>query len=149
MNKKIMLASVASGLLIGAMATFVNSPTISQSMVSQTQLLVDTHKSTHVLDLNAGITLKRSGQYEMYFLTDNKVGFNTSGRYQFDHHGLSLMPEQSEQVLPSQQNNSVVETMFSQRGMHSMEDLKVIPLSEQQLIIVAPKYSYLFTKQEL
>ncbi|EEX92494.1 hypothetical protein VIA_003139 [Vibrio orientalis CIP 102891 = ATCC 33934] len=80
----------------------------------------------------------------MYFLTDQKVGFNASGDYYFQRHGLSLMPETSEQVIPSKNDASVIDIMFSQRGMHSLEDLKLIPVSDKQMILVAPRYSYLF-----
>lgn len=145
MNNKILLASITSGLIVGALAAEIGSPTVARSLQSETSIVLKSNEGLHLMGMNAGIKLKRSGKYEMYFLTDQKVGFNSSGEYYFQRHGLSLMPETSEQVIPAKNDASVIDIMFSQRGMHSLEDLKLIPLSEKQLILVAPRYSYLFT----
>ncbi|WCP65874.1 hypothetical protein LYZ37_08215 [Vibrio tubiashii] len=146
MNKKILAASIASGLFIGVLAGVVNSPTIAQALQSDTSLLVKSDDNTHIIKMKSAINLKRSGQYEMFFLTEGDVGFNSAGEYHFTRYGLSLMPTTSEQVLPSSQKVSLLETMFSQRGMHSLEELKMIPYSQDQVILVAPRYSYLFSK---
>lgn len=145
MNNKILLASITSGLIVGAFAAEIGSPTVARSLQSETSIVLKSNEGLHLMNMNAGIKLKRSGKYEMYFLTDQKVGFNSSGEYYFQRHGLSLMPETSEQVIPAKNDASVIDIMFSQRGMHSLEDLKLIPLSEEQMILVAPRYSYLFT----
>ncbi|EGU47996.1 hypothetical protein VIOR3934_15771 [Vibrio orientalis CIP 102891 = ATCC 33934] len=144
MNNKILFASIVSGLVVGGLAAEIESPTVSRSLKSETSIVIKSNEGLHLMDLNAGIKLKRSGKYEMYFLTDQKVGFNASGDYYFQRHGLSLMPETSEQVIPSKNDASVIDIMFSQRGMHSLEDLKLIPVSDKQMILVAPRYSYLF-----
>lgn len=145
MNNKILFASIVSGLVVGGLAAEIESPTVSRSLKSETSIVIKSNEGLHLMDLNAGIKLKRSGKYEMYFLTDQKVGFNASGEYYFQRHGLSLMPETSEQVIPSKNDASVIDIMFSQRGMHSLEDLKLIPVSDKQMILVAPRYSYLFS----
>lgn len=145
MNNKILFASIVSGLVVGGLAAEIESPTVSRSLKSETSIVIKSNEGLHLMDLNAGIKLKRSGKYEMYFLTDQKVGFNASGDYYFQRHGLSLMPETSEQVIPSKNDASVIDIMFSQRGMHSLEDLKLIPVSDKQMILVAPRYSYLFS----
>ncbi|MEZ8103009.1 hypothetical protein [Vibrio bivalvicida] len=147
MNRKVLAGSIASGLIIGALAGGVNSPTITQAFQSETSLLVKSEDNTHLIKMKSAISLKRSGQYEMFFLTEGDVGFNSAGEYHFTRYGLSLMPTTSEQVLPSSQQVSLLETMFSQRGMHSLEELKVIPYSQEQMILVAPRYSYLFSKR--
>ncbi|WP_117232833.1 hypothetical protein [Vibrio maerlii] len=147
MNKKILFACVASGLIVGVLAASLSSPTVSHEMQSDTKLLVKADKKMNLVELNSSINLKRSGLFDMYFLTKQGFGFNSAGHYQFNRHGLSLIPESSEQVLPTPEDASLLEMMFSQRGMHSMEELKIIPVSEQQMVIVAPKYSYLFTKK--
>ncbi|MFM2590146.1 hypothetical protein [Vibrio sp. TBV020] len=146
MNKKILLACIASGCVVGTLAANVGSPTVYHSLSSETNIVLKSNEGIHLMKMNAGIKLKRSGKYEMYFLTDQKVGFNTSGDYHFQRYGLSLMPESSEQVLPSTNNATIVDIMFSQRGMHSLEDLKRIPLSDSEMILVAPRYSYLFSE---
>ncbi len=148
MNRTILLASIASGVVVGGMAAAVSSPTVDRSLQSATNIVVETDRSTELIPLRAGLKMKRSGQFEMYFLTDEKVGFNSSGSYYFSRHGLSLMPEKSEQVLPSEHNASVVDLMFSQRGMHSLEDIEIIPYSADAMILVAPRYSYFFTNTD-
>ncbi|KLN66964.1 MULTISPECIES: hypothetical protein [Vibrio] len=147
MNRKVLAGSIASGLIIGALAGGVNSPTITQAFQSETSLLVKSEDNIHLIKMKSAISLKRSGQYEMFFLTEGDVGFNSAGEYHFTRYGLSLMPTTSEQVLPSSQQVSLLETMFSQRGMHSLEELKVIPYSQERMILVAPRYSYLFSKR--
>jgi len=146
-NRKVLLGSVVVGLLVGVLAAFFNSPTMTQSLLSETRLLVKAEQEIHLLEMKASINLKRSGQFELFFLSDEDVGFNSTGEYHFTQHGLSLMPTASEQVLPATKNLTLLETMFAQRGMHSMEDLKMIPYSADKLIIVAPRYSYLFSIQ--
>ncbi|MDN3684693.1 hypothetical protein QW180_18320 [Vibrio sinaloensis] len=60
---------------------------------------------------------------------------------------MSLTPTSSEKVIPEGKKKlSLIEMMFSQRGMHSMEGLTIIPLSDKQMIMVAPRYSYLFSE---
>lgn|GEM_PF-1708877 len=147
MNKLVLAGSIVSGLVIGLLAGVVNSPTIAQAFQSETSLLVNSEDNTHLIKMKSTINLKRSGQYEMFFLTEGDVGFNSAGEYHFTRYGLSLMPTTSEQVLPSSQKVSLLETMFSQRGMHSLEELKMIPYSREQMILVAPRYSYLFSKR--
>lgn len=146
MNKFLIGFSLATGAVVGTMAAFVSSPTLSLHMVSNTSILVPTQQKTEQLNMHATITLKRSGQYEAYFFTDEKVGYNASGNYTFDYHGLSLTPSLSEKVIPEGKKLSLIEMMFSQRGMHSMEGLTIIPLSDKERILVAPRYSYLFNE---
>ncbi|EGA71216.1 MULTISPECIES: hypothetical protein [Vibrio] len=146
MNKLLIGLSLVSGAAVGAMAAYISSPTVSLNIVSKTSILVPTKQKTEQLNMHATITLKRSGQYEAYFFTDEKVGYNASGNYAFDYHGLSLTPTSSEKVIPEGKKLSLIEMMFSQRGMHSMEGLTIIPLSDKQMIMVAPRYSYLFSE---
>ncbi|MDA0116645.1 hypothetical protein [Vibrio sp. T11.5] len=144
MSKTMAFTSVIAGLAIGGMAAYVNSPTMHQNFESHTKIVVPKIEGSELVNMRASMNLKRSGQYELYFLTGNLVGFNTAGNYHFDSYGLSLMPTSAEQVVPDGKKLNLMETMFSQRGMHSMEDLKVIRIGKAQTILVAPRYSYLF-----
>lgn len=148
MNRTVLLASIAAGAVVGVLAAAVSSPTVNRALQSDTNIVVKTDRVTELIPLNAGLKLKRSGLFEMYFLTDEKVGFNSSGSYHFSRHGLSLMPENSKQVVPSEHDANVVDLMFSQRGMHSLEDIEIIPYSADAMILVAPRYSYFFTNTE-
>ncbi|MDN3609849.1 hypothetical protein ACODM8_01050 [Vibrio ostreicida] len=148
MNKAYVIASVAFGLLLGGGAGLVSSPTVSQNFESRTHIVTPTQDGSEKVRLRSSLSLKRSGQYEMYFLTGGLVGFNTAGHYHFSAYGLALMPFNAEQVVPEGKTLSTMETMFSQRGMHSIEDLTIIPYSESQIILVAPRYSYLFSTIE-
>ncbi|USD31366.1 MULTISPECIES: hypothetical protein [Vibrio] len=148
MNKKITLFSVIAGLLIGGLAAYANSPTMNQNFDSHTQIVVPVREGSELVKMRASLNLKRSGQYELYFLTDNMIGFNTTGQYDFNSYGLSLMPTSAERVIPEGKTLNLMETMFSQRGMHSMEELKVIRIGKEQTILVAPRYSYLFVTAE-
>ncbi|NOH63451.1 hypothetical protein [Vibrio sp. RE88] len=148
MNKTMTIASVVAGLAIGGVAAYVNSPTMNQNFESRTQVVVPHQEGSELVKMRASLSLKRSGQYELYFLTGNLIGFNTTGNYDFNSYGLSLMPISAEQVIPEGKTLNLMETMFSQRGMHSMEDLKVIRIDKEQTILVAPRYSYLFVTAE-
>ncbi|NOJ23491.1 hypothetical protein [Vibrio coralliilyticus] len=148
MNKAVTITSVLAGLAIGGVAAYVNSPTMNQNFESHTQIVIPKREGSELVKMRASLNLKRSGQYELYFLTGNLVGFNTTGHYDFDSYGLSLMPISAEQVVPEGKKLNIMETMFSQRGMHSMEELKVIRIGKEQTILVAPRYSYLFVTAE-
>nr|WP_252724494.1 hypothetical protein [Vibrio hepatarius] len=130
---------------MGGVSAYMNSPTINRSYESKTEIVVPTQQGSKHIGLLAQLNFKRSGQYEMYFLTDDLVGFNVSGKYGFSSLGLSLMPTASESIIPQDKKLSIVETMFSQHGIHSMEELKIIRLDDDKTIFVAPRYSYLYT----
>ncbi|GLT16667.1 hypothetical protein GCM10007938_04430 [Vibrio zhanjiangensis] len=146
MNKKLLIFSVITGILVGGISAYVNSPKMNRSYESKTEIIVSTQSGSESIGLLTQLSFKRSGQYEMYFLTDDLVGFNVSGRYGFSSNGLSLMPSLSERVIPNGKKLSLIETIFSQHGIHSMEELKIIRLDDEKTILVAPRYSYLYTK---
>ncbi|WP_341663907.1 hypothetical protein [Vibrio sp.] len=145
MNKKLCIASIISGILVGGLSSYTSSPTMNRSYESKTEIIVPTQQGSEQIGLLTQLNFKRSGQYEMYFLTDDLIGFNVSGRYGFNSNGLSLMPTSADRVIPHGKKLSIMETMFSQHGMHSMEELKIIRLDDDNTILVAPRYSYLYS----
>ena len=145
MNKKLIVVSIVAGCFMGGISAYMNSPTINRSYESKTEIVVPTTQGSKHVGLLAQLNFKRSGQYEMYLLTDDLVGFNVSGKYGFSSFGLSIMPSAAERIVPQDKKLSIVETMFSQHGIHSMEELKIISLDDDKTILVAPRYSYLYT----
>lgn len=144
-NKIICSVSIITGMLVGGLSAYTSSPTMNRSFESKTEIIVPTRQGSENIGLLTQLNFKRSGQYEMYFLTDDLIGFNVSGQYGFSSNGLSLMPSSAERVIPHGKELSIIETMFSQHGMHSMEDLKIIRLDDDNTILVAPRYSYLYS----
>lgn len=149
MNKKVLLASIVSGLLVGVLTAYASSPTMKKSFKSKTDIVISDDRGSQLMTMNAGLTLKRSGQYELFFLTDKHVGFNTSGEYLFNSYGLTLLPDATEQVVPADKKLTLIETMLTQRGMHSFEELKIIKLKNKRMILIAPHYSHLFKQEEM
>ncbi|QUM75492.1 hypothetical protein HWV00_04165 [Moritella sp. 24] len=127
MNKLALLGVTLGGLLTGFLMNQNTSSLVSERLSSDTRVHVTTSfgKSLNI-DINAGLELKDTGQFEYYIVIPRDIGFSAVGDYQLDDGLLSLNITNSEPLLGESSSKDplqLYEKLVSRAEMHTTENM--------------------------
>lgn len=127
MNKLALLGVTLGGLLTGFLINQNMSSLVSERLSSDTRVHVTTSfgKSLNI-DINAGLELKETGQFEYYIVIPRDIGFSAVGDYQLDGGLLSLNITDSEPLLGESSSKDplqLYEKLVSRAEMHTTENM--------------------------
>jgi len=126
-NKLALLGVTLGGLLTGFLMNQNTSSLVSERLSSDTRVHVTTSfgKSLNI-DINAGLELKDTGQFEYYIVIPRDIGFSAVGDYQLDDGLLSLNITNSEPLLGESSSKDplqLYEKLVSRAEMHTTENM--------------------------
>jgi len=126
-NKLALLGVTLGGLLTGFLINQNTSSLVSERLSSDTRVHVTTSfgKSLNI-DINAGLELKDTGQFEYYIVIPRDIGFSAVGDYQLDDGLLSLNITNSEPLLGESSTKDplqLYEKLVSRAEMHTTENM--------------------------
>jgi len=126
-NKLALLGVTLGGLLTGFLINQNTSSLVSERLSSDTRVHVTTSfgKSLNI-DINAGLELKDTGQFEYYIVIPRDIGFSAVGDYQLDDGLLSLNITNSEPLLGESSSKDplqLYEKLVSRAEMHTTENM--------------------------
>lgn len=129
MNKLALLAVTFGGLLTGFLMNQSASTVVNERLSSDTRMHITTSFGKSLsIDINAGLELKETGEFEYYIVIPRDIGFSAVGDYLLDDGLLSLNVTKSEPLLgepDSKDPLQLYEKLISRAEMHTTENMLV------------------------
>jgi len=140
-NKLVLLAVIASGLLTGFLMSKNASTVVTERLHSDTRMYVTTSVGKSLtLDINAGLELKDTGEFEYYIVIPRDIGFSAVGDYQLEDGELSLNITKSEPLVSepdAREPLQLYEKLASRAEMHTTEDMLAFrPIHNKQALAI-------------
>jgi len=140
-NRLALLAVTIGALLTGYVLHENTSAVVSERLNSDTRFYVKTNFGKHLtIDINAGLELKDTGEFEYYIVIPRDIGFSAVGNYLLDGGLLSLDITQSEPLTgePDPQDPlQLYEKLASRAEMHTTENMLAFrPIHNKQALVL-------------
>lgn len=141
MNKLALLAATLGGLLTGYLINQSVSTVVTERLHSDTRMHVITRAEKYLtLDINAGLELKETGEFEYYIVIPRDIGFSAVGNYSLEDGELSLNITESEPLLDesgSDEPLALYEKLVSRAEMHTTENMLAFrPIHNKQALVL-------------